>query len=220
MESNKMGARFFNSTRGRIVRLVRLVRDGSRTVEELAHALHLTDNAVRSHLSTLERDGLMRQEGVRRGPRKPHFTYALTPEAEYLFPKSYDTLLNVLLKVLKEKVSPKELQEMLRQVGRNLAATEKKSPSGDSDLSARVRQTVALLESMGGAPRLKIEGDQFIIHSESCPVAAAVESNPEICCAVEAMIGQITGARVRETCANQQHPPHCSFEITEKTKKK
>jgi predicted ArsR family transcriptional regulator len=64
MAKTKIGERFFGSTRGR---LVRLLRGAARTVEELAAALALTDNAVRAHLATLERDGLVQQAGVRRG---------------------------------------------------------------------------------------------------------------------------------------------------------
>ena len=48
--------RFLSSTRGR---LVTLLRRSARTVDELAHELGLTDNAVRAHLATLERDGLV-----------------------------------------------------------------------------------------------------------------------------------------------------------------
>src|SRR6266496_4119842 len=77
--------RFFASTRGRIVTLL---RRNSRTVEELAQELTLTDNAVRAHLATLERDGIVQQRGVRRGSGKPSYIYDLTPEAEYLFPKA------------------------------------------------------------------------------------------------------------------------------------
>ena len=61
MQSNQ---RFFTSTRGRIVTLL---RRASRTVDELAAALDLTDNAVRAHLATLERDGIVQQRGARRG---------------------------------------------------------------------------------------------------------------------------------------------------------
>ncbi|MFL5666689.1 MAG: ArsR family transcriptional regulator, partial [Ktedonobacteraceae bacterium] len=52
--------RFFTSTRGHIITLL---RRAGHTVDELARALQLTDNAVRSHLATLERDGLVRQSG-------------------------------------------------------------------------------------------------------------------------------------------------------------
>ncbi len=49
--------RFLETTRGRILGLLRCE---THTVEELAQALDLTDNAVRAHLSTLERDGMVR----------------------------------------------------------------------------------------------------------------------------------------------------------------
>ena len=77
--------RFFESTRGRIVMLLR--RSG-RTVEELANSQGLTDNGVRAHLAVLERDGIVRQRGsVRRGSGggKPAYLYELTPKAEELF---------------------------------------------------------------------------------------------------------------------------------------
>src|SRR5215468_12321804 len=121
MKETKLGERFFESTRGRIVSLL---RGKTRTVNELAEELELTDNAVRSHLLSLERDGLVRQSGVQRGHRKPHFAYELTPEAEDLFPKAYDTLLNQLLSVLKHRLPPKALKEILREVGRSLMARQ------------------------------------------------------------------------------------------------
>src|SRR5207253_7380278 len=55
--------RFLDTTRGRVAALLRCE---GRTVEELAQALDLTDNAVRAHLAILERDDLVRQAGVRR----------------------------------------------------------------------------------------------------------------------------------------------------------
>src|SRR5436189_4171855 len=81
---------FLESTRGRIVTLL---RRNNRTVEELAQELALTDNAVRAHLATLERDGIVQQRGARRGSGKPSYIYELTPEAEYLFPKAYGPVL-------------------------------------------------------------------------------------------------------------------------------
>src|ERR687893_902796 len=119
MQTTKLDERFFESTRGRIVSLL---RGGSSTVNDLASQLELTDNAVRAHLLTLERDGLVRQSGVQRGTRKPHFAYELTAEAERLFPKAYDALLNQLITTLKGRLSPAALEEVLREVGRSLAA--------------------------------------------------------------------------------------------------
>src|SRR5436309_8701516 len=111
-------SRFFASTRGKIVTLL---RHTSRTVDELAQALDLTDNAVRAHLATLERDGIVRQHGARRGSGKPAYVYDLTSEAEYLFPKAYGPVLHQLLDVLSEQMSPEEMEVLLRKVGQHIA---------------------------------------------------------------------------------------------------
>src|SRR5260370_24893472 len=110
--------RFLASTRGQIITLL---RRASRTVEELAQALRLTDNAVRAHLATLERDGFVRQHGERRGSGKPAFVYDLAPEAEQLFPKAYGLVLNQLLEVLNERMDPEELVALMPHVGRRIA---------------------------------------------------------------------------------------------------
>src|SRR5215510_4347636 len=121
MKATKLDERFFDSTRGRIVSLL---RGTSKTVNELMADLGLTDNAVRAHLLSLERDGLVKQSGIQRGRRKPHFAYQLTTEAEHLFPKAYDALLNHLISVLKDRLSPKAVKEVLQEVGRSLALRE------------------------------------------------------------------------------------------------
>ena len=77
--------RFWASTRGRVLTFL---RKGPHSVTELASALGLTSNAIRAHLATLERDGLVRTSGMRRGTRKPAATYDLAPKAEQLFPKA------------------------------------------------------------------------------------------------------------------------------------
>src|SRR5919112_2831709 len=112
--------KFFDSTRGQ---LVTLLRRGGRTVEELAQELDLTDNGVRVHLATLERDGIVRQRGsVRRGSGggKPAYIYELTPEAEELFPKAYEPVLGRLLDVLSEQLGSEESETLVRLVGRRL----------------------------------------------------------------------------------------------------
>ena len=147
MKITKVDARFFESTRGRIVSLL---REGSGTVNELAEKLELTDNAVRAHLLTLERDGLIRQSGLQKGPRKPHFSYELTPEAEKLFPKAYDALLNQLITALKGRLPPAALEGVLREVGRSLAANHFSDVSSQ-DLEARMERVLGVLKALGGA---------------------------------------------------------------------
>ncbi|HEV7902572.1 MAG TPA: ArsR family transcriptional regulator [Pyrinomonadaceae bacterium] len=207
MEATKHDQRFFDSTRGRVVILL---RGGASTVEELAQRLELTDNAVRAHLITLERDGLVQQSGVRRGARKPHFTYALTPEAEKLFPKAYDALLNQLIAVLKGRLDEQELEGVLREVGRGIVAG---APEGqEDDLGSRVQTALKVLAAIGGAAEVEQLEDKFIIYSSGCPLAAAVSVHPEVCRLAETLVSEIVKAPVRE-CCDREGTPRCRFEI-------
>ena len=208
MEQTKLDKRFFDSTRGRIVSLI---RGSTKTVNELADELGLTDNAVRAHLLSLERDGLIKQSGIQRGTRKPHFAYQLTDEADKLFPKAYDALLNQLIAVLKGRLSPPVLEEVLREVGRSLAGDQ---PSG-GDLESRVRKALVALEAIGGAAHLEKDGEKLFIRSGSCPLAIAVAEHPEVCQLTEALLSKIIGARVGERC-DREGSPRCGFEILKK----
>lgn len=198
--------RFPSSTRGRIVTLL---RRASRTVEELAQALVLTDNAVRAHLATLERDGLVRQEGVRRGVGKPAYAYGLTPDAERLFPKAYGPVLHQLLDVLAERLEPDALDQTLREAGHRLAAG-RAAPAGD--LRGRIEPALALLGELGGLAELEEHDGTFVIRGYSCPLAAAVPGHPEVCRLAETLLTDVIGAPVRERCERGERP-RCSFEV-------
>ena len=203
-----MDRRFFESTRGQIVMML---RTSACTVEDLAVRLNLTDNAVRAHLSTLERDGLVRQSGLRRGLRKPHFTYVLTDEADRLFPKAYDALLNQLIAVLKNRLEPDEIAGVLREVGRAVAAD---MPAGaNGSLENRVQNALRVLEAIGGAATVEKEGDEFVIASSGCPLAAAVSVHPEVCQLAESLVAEIVKVPVKEQC-DRTGRPKCRFEIS------
>jgi predicted ArsR family transcriptional regulator len=214
MRSMKVDKRFFESTRGQIVTIL---RGSVCTVDELAGKLNLTDNAVRAHLLTLERDGLVRQSGLRRGPRKPHFTYALTAEADELFPKAYDALLNQLIAVLKNRLEPSEIEDVLREVGRAVAA-DAPTEQG-ADLASRVQSAMKVLEAIGGAAEVEQHGDKIVICSTGgCPLAAAVAVHPEVCRLAESLITDIIKLPVEEHC-DRENGPKCRFEIDAATTK-
>ena len=209
----KLDERFFESTRGQIVTIL---RSSACTVEDLAEKLNLTDNAVRAHLATLERDGLVRQSGLRRGPRKPHFTYVLTDEADKLFPKAYDALLNQLIAVLKNRLSPAEIEGLLREVGRAFAADA--IARSDASFESRVQNALRVLEAIGGSAEIEKHGDKIVIRGNGCPLAAAVSVHPEVCRLAETLVAEVVKAPVEELC-DRDGRPSCRFVITLKTKK-
>lgn len=198
------------TTRGRVLALL---RRGEMTPDELAEALGLTDNAVRAHLATLERDGFVQPQGERRDGRvgKPATLYRISPEAEPLFSKAYLPLLTALLAVLGERLSAAELAGLLSDVGSRLAA-DTAHPSGD--LSQRVQAGSTLLNQLGGLSSVEeVEaGARYLIQSRGCPVGVAVKERPEVCEAMVALLSELTGARVRSCCARAGRPS-CCFEV-------
>jgi predicted ArsR family transcriptional regulator len=205
--------RFLSSTRGQVVELL---RRGEATVNELAEALSLTDNAVRSHLSTLERDGLVRQSGKRTATRKPEALYSLTPEAGQLFPKAYDLLFNQLLHSLESRITPAEKGELLRDVGRRLAgvfrAPLSKVPT-EAELRERLKIAVDVLKDLGGLAELEDAGDEIVIRGFRCPLASVVKEHPEVCQLAETLLAEIIGVPVREACVRNGAPP-CLFRVS------
>jgi predicted ArsR family transcriptional regulator len=205
----KRDERFFESTRGQIVTLLR--RSG-RTVEDLARALDLTDNGVRGHLAILERDGIVRQRGsVRRssGGGKPAYVYELTQEAEGLFPKAYEPALRRLLDVLSDQLGPEESEALLRSVGRRLA--EEHSTRADG-AHARLQSAVEVLNELGGLAELE-EGDGVVvIRGYSCPLAGVTPDHPDVCRMAETLVAELAGVPVHERCERGESP-RCCFEI-------
>jgi predicted ArsR family transcriptional regulator len=198
--------RFFASTRGQVVTLL---RRGDRTVDELAHAVGLTDNAVRAHLAVLERDGLVVQGGLRRGGGKPAFAYELTPEAERLFPKADGPLLRLLLDVLAERLPDATFDDVLREVGHRAGAD---AAAAEGDLRARIDAALALLAELGGLAEADEHDGGFVIRGYSCPLAAAAPGHPAVCRLAAALLTEVAGVPVLARCEPGE-PPRCRFDV-------
>ena len=201
--------KFFHSTRGQ---LVTLLRRAGYTVEELARALNLTDNGVRAHLATLERDGIVRQRGsVRRGSGggKPAYIYELTPEAEDLFPKAHEPVLRQLLDVLAEQLGPEESEALLRSVGRRIAEEQTVPADG---VHARLEAAVDVLNELGSLAELEERDGSFSIRGYSCPLASVAPDHPEVCRMAETLLSELAGVPVHEHCDRGERP-RCCFEI-------
>jgi predicted ArsR family transcriptional regulator len=199
---------FFSTTRGQIVTLLRRTR---QTVDDLASLLGLTDNAVRAHLSRLERDGLIQQRGLRRGERRPAAIYELTPEAESLFPKAYAPALARLLEALAAHTSPDEVDRLVRDAGQRLASS---AAPADRDAATRLQAAADALAQLGGLAEVhRDDAGNLELRSFSCPLGELVPDHPELCRLAEALVAQISRLEIRERCQRDvpNEPPRCVF---------
>lgn len=212
MQRSGWNKRLLASTRGKIIGLLRVEH---RTVNDLADALALTDNAVRAHLLSLERDGLVQQRGWRRGRRKPHAVYGLSAEAEHIFPKAYGPLLNHLVGVISSRLDRRALEATMRQVGQAVAHDYL------GKLSTRTRRergkaALELFQDLGGAAKLdRRHGKQFIHGRNGCPLAAVTATHPEACLVVESLLTRVLGLPAKK-CCEYGETPRCCFEFAGK----
>lgn len=209
-----LGKRFLDSTRGR---LTSLLRRGARTVDELSEALELTSNAVRNHLSSLERDGLVRQVGVRRGvgAGKPAVLFELHPDAEPLFSLAYPPVLTAMVETLVEELPSDQTDELLRAMGRRVARGAGGPASGTFE--ERVRAGAAVLTALGGEVEVVDEAagaaGSLTIRGAGCPLSAVVSHRPEMCHAVETLLAEAVGLPVQSCCTHGERPC-CCFAVT------
>ena len=206
MRLPQLNRRFLASTRGKVVELL---RNEDKTVGELAAALALTENAVRQHLATLERDGLVEQAGLRPGVRKPFHAYRLTAEAEHLFPKAYGLALSQLLWSLSEKLTDEQFEDVMRGAGARLA--EQFTPA-DAPPERRLQLALQSYSELGGQAEMEVDGERRTIRGDSCPLGAVAADHPEMCLMLEEMLSRILGLQVRSIC-DGSGTPQCCFEL-------
>ena len=206
MLRTRLGQRYFSTTRGRMVLLLRRT---AHTVDELTELLGITRNAVREHLATLERDGLVRRSGTRRGDGKPAHLYALTPEAAELFPRGYAPVLGAVLDALPARLDPPSRTALFRDVAAQLIAGR---PVPRGDVRDRVAAGAELLNDLGGFAEAREVDGTLVIQGWSCPLASVVAAHPELCLLAATALTRMVGLPVQERC-DRREPPRCYFAV-------
>jgi predicted ArsR family transcriptional regulator len=191
-------------------RLLALLRRSHQTISSMAAALGLTDNAVRTHVAALGRDGLVESVGTQRVTiGKPARMYALTTEGEELFPKAYAAVLAGLVEEIAAKDGPEHAVALLRAVGERVAGAV---PAGTAT-EARVEAAAEALRGLGGDVDVERSGDGWKLQGYGCPLSAVTATNPEVCALAQAMIERITGRPVTE-CCDRTGRPRCAFAVS------
>lgn len=195
---------------GTRARLLRLVRSAARSINDLAEALSITDNAVRTHVTALERDGLIRQAGeVRATGGKPARLYELTPAAEELFPKAYAVAFTELVRTLKDEMGDDAARDLLRRVGHRLANA---GANGHGDEASRIAAAVSRLEAMGGSVECERDDEGWVLKASGCPLSGVVAADPDACVLAESLVSAVTGLPVTEICDRSERP-RCAFRV-------
>jgi DeoR family transcriptional regulator, suf operon transcriptional repressor len=207
--AERLRQQLLDTTRGRIVTML---RGGGLTADDIASKLSLTRSAIRVQMTAMERDGVVRRVGKRRGITRPSQLFELTPEVEQLLSKAYIPLLTHLVGVFGEALPPGQAEALLRQAGRRIAnelSRGKRLPGG---IAARVSAANDLMnEHLGTMTYVEANGG-MVIRGAGCPLAAITGKHPAVCRAMESLVSEVVGVDVHE-CCDRDERPRCCFEI-------
>lgn len=190
-------------------RLLHLLRRSPRTITGLAEALALTDNAIRTHIASMERDGLVEHVEMLRGTGgKPARVYAITATGEELFPKAYALVLGGLVQEIEEREGRERAVELLRAVGERVAALVPATATAEE----RVAAAADALRELGGDLDVVETDTGWDLQGYGCPLSAVTSGHPEVCALAQALIAKVSGREVTE-CCDRTGRPRCAFRI-------
>lgn len=191
------------------LKLLILLRRSRRTITALSAELGLTDNAVRTHVAALGRDGIVEHVGTERDTGgKPARVYALTEAGEELFPKAYAMVLAGLVEEIKRLDGDERATAMLRAVGERTAWGRQRA----GDLKTRVEDAATVLQELGGDVEVVRTTDGWRLQGYACPLSAVTANHAEVCALARGIVEQMTGESVVECCERGRRP-RCAFSI-------
>jgi predicted ArsR family transcriptional regulator len=209
-EAVMQDARFFQSTRGKIVSALR--RRHAASAVDLAAEFGLSTNAVRQQLLALERDGYVAERAVRRGRTKPTLEYSLTAGAEELFPQQYDRMLNAVLREVRETLGPEALSTVIDGIGKRAAARVRERVSAP-DTKGRALEVVSYLREQGVEAEVIQIGGSVELREHNCPYAKTVSEHPEVCSIIHTVLRETVSPESAQVESLATGGDACRFEI-------
>ena len=202
------------STRMEVLELLR--RKGKSSAETIAGDLGVTANAVRQHLTNLERDGLVSSQPERSGRGRPSLFFGLTERADAVFPKRYGQLASMVLQEVQDMGGPEVLDEVFARMATRHAEAIARDLGGLT-FEEKMRRIVAWIGKAGTlAEQTETpEGIKVTIHN--CPFRNTALKFPQVCSITPQLISQLTGAAVSQAESIHRHDPYCSFVVQRPT---
>jgi DeoR family transcriptional regulator, suf operon transcriptional repressor len=206
---------FFETTRGR---LVTLLRRSGLTIDEMAGELGITPAAVRAQITAMQRDGLVRRGGQRRGTTRPPHVYEITEDVEQLLSRAYIPLMTHVLHAVVANLSRREVETVMRRAGKAVAGELMRGKRPMGNLPARIAAASGLLnDELGALTRVDHNGSYRIVGA-GCPLAALTGKHPAVCLAVESLLQEVVEAPASE-CCDRTGRPRCCFQFADEEPK-
>jgi predicted ArsR family transcriptional regulator len=203
-----------HSTRMEVLELLR--RKGSCSAETIATDLGVTPNAVRQHLTNLERDGFVVSHPERTGRGRPSLLFSLTERAHSVFPRRYGQLATMVLQEVQEMGGPEALDEVFFRVAARHADAIEPDLEG-LNFDDKLRFVVTWIGRAGTLAEQTetAEGVKVTIHN--CPFRNTALKFPQVCTITPHLLTRLMGTAVSQAESIHRRDPYCSFVVQRPT---
>jgi predicted ArsR family transcriptional regulator len=193
-----------------------LRRHEGASAETIAGQLGITANAVRQHLTNLERDGLVRSVPVRHKRGRPCLEFSLTERADAIFPKRYGQLASMVLAEVQDMAGPEALDELFRRIA--LRHGEALAPELEGlDFDAKLERLLRWINRAGTLAEAEQTPDGIRVSIHNCPFRNTALRFPQVCTITPHLMVQLLGAQVSQARSIHRHDPYCSFVLQRPT---
>lgn len=171
---------------------IMLRQPSGTTIEQLVTELGITTNAVRQHLASLERDGLVVRAGTKPTRGRPELLYALSDNGREMFPRLYRQLAIGLIEEIATSSDTSLLEATMNRMGCKAGA---RVSSNGKSLS--IEQTAVAMRDAGYAAHVSgtSENTREIV-AHNCVFHKLAEQFPAVCEYDLAFLSAATGRTV------------------------
>jgi predicted ArsR family transcriptional regulator len=192
--------------------LEHLRRKGHASAEAIASDLGVTPNAVRQHLTNLERDGFVVSQPERRARGRPSLLFSLTERADQVFPKRYGQLATMVLQEVQDMGGDAALDEIFARVAARHADVIEPNLEG-LDFDKKLNKVVAWIGRAGtlAEQTQTPEGVKVTIHN--CPFRNTALKFPQVCTITPHLLSRLLGTAISQADSIHRRDPYCSFVV-------
>jgi predicted ArsR family transcriptional regulator len=168
------------------------------TVEVLSKGLGITDNAVRQHLTALERDGVVVKGDTQSTGGRPEQLFGLTTAGYELFPRHYSWFAELLISSLREEHGTEALRERLEGMGKAVGRQVATRLAAVKDRAERIRALSGIMRELGyqSGSIDQANGKLPAIEATNCVFHSLAQRDPEVCYFDLALMSEVVGSDV------------------------
>jgi predicted ArsR family transcriptional regulator len=192
-----------NPTRHKIVMLLNRVEN--MTVAELSKKMGITPMAVRQHLMSLEKKGIIKYVAKKYGIGRPVFLYSLTD--------GYGDFTREVLRIIEKVDGRKKLDKIFKMRKDNILAEKNRVLAPVKSMNKKISLLSDMLNKEGYMVEIDGNRDGYHLKQYNCPLSSLSEHYPEACKYELELYRSLFGAKVKRIECQREGAPSCTYII-------